>query len=134
MTIVFGPDAFTVTSDTAISSYPSGGAKYAYNIGSGTNLTVNAANDRVQCPTANIDAMARCTDAAMPTGNQEVTCTASMTATSDSQGDPAVRLATDGTANGYIMYTTPGGDVSIYRIDAGTFVQLTTAARGVTPG
>ena len=67
MAQVFGPDLFTVGADTNIDAYPAGDPDYAYitGRGSGSNLTANAANDRVQTPTTNTNVSARIIDAAL---------------------------------------------------------------------
>lgn len=137
MTVVFGPDTFTVGADIGLALYPSGSPDYSYNMGSGTNLTVNAANDRVQAPTTSTDLLGRCSDAAAPTGDQEVTASVycNAAATPDNSAGLAVRVATAGTANGYVVYTN-GGNITIYRIDTGSFVTMspTPVARTFTTG
>jgi len=48
MAVIFGPDTFTVGADTNIDAYPSGNPDYAYSRGSGSTITVNAANDNAE--------------------------------------------------------------------------------------
>ena len=136
MTVVFGPDTFTVSSDIGLALYPSGSPTYAYNIGSGTNLTVNAANDRIQAVTTGSDWLARCTHASMPTGDQEVTATVSTAASGvDNSGNLAVRVATDNTANGYNAYVNLGNTIWLYRIEPGpSFVSLGSTTRTFSTG
>jgi hypothetical protein len=129
-------DAFTVASDTNIDAYPSGTPDYAYNNRSGSDLTVNATNDRVQCPSAGIDPIARIIRAGLPTGNQEITATCNnSTSGADDTGNVIVRLATDGSTKGYVSYRTSGPRIDIYKITAGpTFTQMGTGSSASVNG
>ena len=132
MSVVF-TDSFTVGADTNIDAYPAT-PDYAYTLGSGTNLTVNAANDRVQKVDTGTDRLARLIDAAAPTGDQEVTATGFAASGSDNHGGLSVRVKTDGTANGYIGYRFVDSTVSkIYRVTPGpTFTEIASQTNSST--
>jgi hypothetical protein len=120
MSVVHGPDAFTVASDINIDAYPSGAPDYAYTLGSGSNLTVNAANDRVQNGVGSTLLAARCIKSGMPTGDQE--CRASLNhpqAAGDDGGFLCVRMATNGSSHFY-MTANNAPSVVLYRCDGGT--------------
>ena len=133
MALVFGPDEFTVGADTNIDAYPAAGADYAYNVGSGSNLTVNAANDRVQRGVAG-SFVARLIDAAAPTGNQEVILDGDNINLAEASAIPMTRAATGGTDDLYFtdMNTGIANEVQLYRDDAGTSVLLANGDRGLS--
>ena len=130
MALVFGPDTFTVGADTNIDAYPAAGADYAYNNGSGANLTVNAANDRVQAPTgdATQDFVARLIDAAAPTGSQEAIGDGIASAAGAADfGTVNNRCAAGGTYDLYMTRYVPNtGTFVIRRTDAGVETTLIT--------
>ena len=72
-------DSFTVAADVNIEAYPAT-PDYSLMNGIAGDVKVNAANDRVQAPTAGTKFRVRCLNAACPTGDQEV----SVRGTSDS--------------------------------------------------
>ena len=120
MSVVHGPDAFTVASDLNLDAYPSGSPEYAYNLGSGSNLTVNAANDRVQNAVANTMLAARCSKSGMPTGDQE--CRATLNHPVVDVGDGGflcVRMATDGSSHFYAT-SNNAPSLRLMRCDGGT--------------
>lgn len=132
MAVVF-TDNFTVASDTGIAAYPSGSADYAYMRGSGTNLTVNAANDRLQSPNTADEYHARIIDAAVPTtGDHEITGTVF----SDTSGNSGMLLlrcssSADSCYAAYCDLTDPA-EVRIYRFVSGTATLIASADRGLT--
>lgn len=131
MAVVF-TDNFTVTSDTNLSAYPSGSADYAYMRGSGTNLTVNAANDRVQSPSTTDEYHARIIDAAVPTtGGHEITATI-YSSTTDS-GMLLLRCSASADTC-YLSYcdVTQTNEVQIYRFVAGTPTLIASADRSLS--
>ena len=136
MSVVF-TDSFTVGADANIDAYPAT-PDYAYTLGSGTNLTVNAANDRVQKVDTATDRCARIINGAVPTGDQEITATGFAASGTDDHGGLAARIKTDGTSNFYAGYRyLPGTHADIYRVTAGpTFTniaaQTSTAAGAQT--
>lgn len=132
MTVVFGPDNFTVAANTNINAYPAGNVAYAYNLGTTTHLTVNAANDRVQ-NTQTSDKIARCTRAGVPSGDQEATAACYGNTTTGNSGDVAVRCATDNTSNCYFTYTN-AGNFEIWRVDGAAFTLMVSAARTYVTG
>ena len=134
MAQVFGPDTFTVGADTNIDAYPAGDADYAYTEGSGTDLTVNAANDRVQTASLETNKYARLIDAAAPTGDQEeiADCQASATG-----GDAVGRCLVRGGAVGNHCYIcdvniAAANELEIYRLDAGSASLVASSDRGLT--
>ena len=132
MAVVF-TDNFVVGSDTNIDAYPAGSPDYAYINGAGANLTVNAANDRVQLPgSGGSTYAARIIDAAVPTGDQEITGTC-YNDTSGNSGGLAVRCAT-GSNDNYISYIDypQTNEVRLIRIDAGSEVLIASADRGTS--
>ena len=131
--IVF-TDTFTVGADTNINVYPSAGdPDYAYNNGSGANLTVNAANDRVQSPNTASTYKARIIDASVPTGDQEVIATC-FNNTGFNSGGVAVRLNTAGTDNGYLSYIEQGvtNEVRIIKVIDGSETVIATWDKGLS--
>jgi hypothetical protein len=67
---------FDATEDTALESYTADGAAFSYLSGSGGDLTVDAANDRVQATGfTGLDFRARYTGTGTTTGDQDVTLT-----------------------------------------------------------
>ena len=135
MAIVFGPDTFTVASDINIDAYPSGNPDYAYNVGSGSNLQVNAANDRVQAVLDGVFLTARCIDATAPTGDQEATATVG----AGLFDCPLLcaRMASSGTLTNYYygyINLDNANEVILCRLDDGSGVQLASAARGLLAG
>lgn len=132
MAVVF-TDSFTVAVDTNIDAYPAGSPDYAYINGSGANITVNAANDRAQLPNnGGSTYCARIIDAAVPTGDQEITGTC-YSNTSGNSGGVAVRCAT-GSNDNYISYIDypQTNEVRLLRIDAGSEVLVASADRGTS--
>ncbi len=135
MAQVFGPDTFTVGVDTNIDAYPSGDPDYTYNESSGTTLTVNAANDRVQNAASGVRAFARIIDAAVPTGSQEILLDGNNSATNDECPHASTRCATTGTlTNRYALRLDVGAasELVILRQDDGTFTSLLAQDRGLT--
>ena len=133
MSVVF-TDNFTVGANTNIDAYPAAGADYAYNLGSGANLTVNAANDRVQQTATGADHAARIIDASVPTTDQQMSITSFSSGSEDSTGNACVRMKTDGTGNFYLCYASKnGGNILIYRVVAGAFTQIASGTRTWTP-
>lgn len=131
-TILFR-DTFTVGSDTVIDVYPSGDPDYGF-IG-GSAMTVNAANDRVQVPTALTGNTVRFLGA--PTGDQEVLCRTNNDGANNTFSSPLVRVAaTPGTLDAYEMAidTSIANEVIIFRYDAGVSTTLASADRGLVAG
>ena len=121
MAVVFGPDAYTVGANINLDAYPSGAPDYTMAYGASANMVVNAANDRVQIPDTADWRVGRCSDAAAPTGNQEVTMDGNNTAF-DEACCPALRCATSGTlTNFYLCYLNVpnANEVELYRFDDG---------------
>lgn len=130
MSILFGPDAFVVGADTGIAAYD--GASYAYVLGSGTNATVNATNDRVQEPIADTDVAVRIKNTAVPTTGNGIVSMTQSSGISDRTANPAVRMKTDNSANFYLMYMNRlSAQANIYRVDTGTFVLLSSPSRAI---
>jgi hypothetical protein len=134
VSVVF-TDNFTVAADTNIDAYPSGSPDYAYNNGSGTNFTVNAANDRVQDLSTTTTVAARIIDAAVPTGDQEITADC-FSNTTDNSGGVAARMATAGTQNYYSTYLeqNQANECRLHRLDTGTEVLLDSVDAGFSGG
>jgi len=134
MAVVFGPDTFTVGADVNIDAYPAT-PDYAYNEGSGTNMRVNAANDRVQAVLDSVRLTARCINAAAPTGDQEATAT--IAGANYDESHLCVRMAVSGTLTNFylgIFQTREGNEVWLGRLDDGALVSLASADRGLTAG
>lgn len=130
-TILFR-DAFTVGVDTNIDAYPSSAPDYAYSVGSGGDIFVSAANDRVE-QTSLADAAFRLIDPSAPTGDQEVTCRLNNTASNS--GRPGVRGATSGTLTNYyfiIINISEADEVKMLRTDDGASTLLAVADRGLS--
>lgn len=116
MSVVF-TDNFTVGSNTNIDAYPAAGADYAYNAGSGANLTVNAANDRVQNGALNVFYAARIIDASVPTGDQEMKALCGhLSDASLGNGYVCARMATGGTLTNYYWLHLDTGNVNEVRV------------------
>lgn len=130
MSITFGPDAFVVGADAGITSYDTN--SYVYALGSGTQCTVNATNDRVQQTNTNADLAVRIKAAAVATdGNGTVTMTQS-SGVSDRTANPAVRMKTDNSGNFYLMYMNRlSAQANLYRVDASSFVLLSSPSRAI---
>lgn len=130
MSVVFGPDAFTVGANIGIAAYDA--TDYAYVLGSGTAATVNAANGRVQ-QTVTTDTMVRVKSPAVPTtGVGIISMLQSSSAANDTNANPCCRMKTDNTANCYVAYMDrAGGLITLYRCDGGSFVSLTALARSL---
>ena len=123
--IVF-TDNFTVSVDTNIDAYPSGSPDYAYVTGSGTNFTVNAANDRNQIVLTNTDIIARIIDGAVPTGDQQITCDVHNSTGADDTAALAARCAS-GSVDCYVAYPSaqaPNPHLNFYRVTTGGFTQI----------
>lgn len=132
MSVVF-TDSFTVGADVNIDAYP-GTPDYAYNIGSGSNLSVNAANDRVQTTSTGQNHVARIINAAAPSGDQQIIATVGLNGVNNARGGLACRCATAGTSNLYLYLIDPSsGDLRIYRDDSASFVLLTNFNSGQVP-
>lgn len=134
MSVVF-TDSFTVGSNTNLDAYPSGSADYAYNLGSGAEFTVNAANDRIQQTVTGTDDIVRIINSASPTnGVGIISATLFGSSGNDSTPGLMVRVATDGTQNGYMAYYYNAQQrVTIYRVTPGAFTQLTDVGRALSP-
>lgn len=133
MAQVFGPDTFTVGVDTNIDAYPAGDPDYAYNLGAGASLTVNAANDRVQDTDAD-DRTARVIDAAAPTATQEAILDGDNAASpGEDSAWVTTRNASGGTTDLYLclMSDPAASEVLLGRWDAGVFTSLLTTDRGL---
>ena len=133
MAQVFGPDTFTVGADTNIDAYPAGDPDYTYATGSGSDLTVNAANDRAQSPQTLVDPAARVSDAGAPTGAQEIIADCSDNGTGAKAG-VTTRHATTGNLANYYLHEVDGADVSeveMWRADDGSFISLAAVDRGL---
>lgn len=132
MTIVF-TDNFTVAADTNINAYPAGSADYAYMRGSGGNLYVNAANDRMQVAGTADEYHARIIDAAVPTtGDMEITATVYSDASGSQSGELLLRCQS-GADTCYIAYVdvTGANEVQIYRCIAGTPTLIASRDNGL---
>lgn len=128
MSVVF-TDAYTVASDTALESYPSGSPDYS-SLLNGNSLTVNAANDRVQVEVSGTDVLYRCLDTACPTTDYKASV------------DVGVRTGYDG---GYVLARCAGASSDcyallrassttweLYRVDSGGFTLLTSYSVSTT--
>jgi hypothetical protein len=112
-------DAFTVASDIGLTSYPSGSPDYGECL-DGWALTVNAANDRVQ--TDNLGPLiARIVNAAVPTGDQKITCDIGWTTDYDSG---YVGCRGDSTGNCYVIMRASTTTWELYRFDNRTYTLL----------
>lgn len=130
MSVVF-TDSFTVGADVNINAYPAT-PDWAYNAGATNNLTVNAARDRVETTNTGANWVARCINAAAPTGDQQISATVGLVAIPNARGQLCVRCATNGTANFYLFLMDPSSsNLKIFRCDAGSFTQL--AVGGTLP-
>ncbi len=122
-------DVFTVGADANIDAYPSGAPDYTYNDGSGANLTVNAANDRVQCSVGG-DASARVIRSGTTTGDQEIRLDGF--STTDAAPEVMVRMATSGELHSFYYLYVNGNIVEIYRRDNSTSETLVASGdRGI---
>ena len=135
MAQVFGPDTFTVGADTNIDAYPAASPNndYSYNLGSGSNLTANAANDRVQWDGSAGGAAARLVDAAAPSGVQETIFDATSILTDFGAG-VGTRFISDGTRNYYAGYMNDAAvnEVTLFRYDGGSGINQTSGNRGLS--
>ncbi len=141
--IIFGPDSFTVGSDTNIDAYPGGGANYTYAVGSGTDLTVEAANDRVKAIGAP-DIWANVTNAAVPStlGDQEIRAVVSNSTISNNgsvhitckgSGDEAYLGVLDpSSANEVILYELINGAANLLASADRLLVGLTAYTTALT--
>jgi len=119
-TVVF-TDSFTVGADVNLNAYPAT-PDYAMNLGAAADFKVIAAVDRVESQ-VNTDAVARITNAAAPTGDQQITAT--LTSSPGGAAGLAARCNTSGTANCYVVEFVPSLDVvRFYRMDNSTFNTL----------
>lgn len=121
MTIIVNHD-YTTGADANIDAYTEDGFTYIYNLGSGSNIVVSAANDRAQPAAALGDLAARLSGAGLPTGDQEIIATLQ----ADSNGSTTVnaRCATSGNlGNWYSIYVDIGvaNESQLYRFDNGAF-------------
>lgn len=135
MSIVF-TDSFTVGADVDIASYPAT-PDYAYSLGVAGDISVNAANDRVQV-NADIDTdkAAYITNAAVPTTDQQ--CTVSFNTPSAGAGSPTVRNVAAGTPTAdihmdfYEVQVDPTADtITIYKVTNGGFQNVASGSRTV---
>jgi len=124
-------DSFTVAADVNIDAYPAT-PDYAYNQGSGTNMRVVAATDKATVNVTNTSVHARIINAAVPSGDQEITADC-YAADSYSSGAVTVRMATSGNLENFYMLKVElvnVAEVRLYRCDNGTFTLLASADRG----
>ena len=122
-TVVF-TDSFTVAADVNLDAYP-GTPDYAMVVGASTDLKVIDATDRIESQVATL-AMARLINAAVPTGDQEITAT--MTADGGAVS-MTVRTAS-GAETAYLARFVPDSDeITIYRVVAGGYTELTLCSR-----
>ena len=133
MSVVF-TDSFVVAADANIDAYPSGSPDYAYISSSGAQIFVFAPEDKVYFTGGDSIGVARIIDAAVPTGDQQITCTVSANGTDDNSSFGVVR-ATSGW-NGYIgsINVNSGNDTGLYRVDNGSFTLLASAENGLSAG
>ena len=102
MATLFGTDAFTVGANANLDAYPAT-PDYAYNLGSGSQLQVNAANDRVQQTAGAVDLIARVINPAVNTnGADTISVLALSSGSGDDAANTAVRLRPSGGNGGYI--------------------------------
>lgn len=133
MSIVFGPDTYTVAADINVDAYPSGAPDYAMVIGASADMIVSGGNDRVVGATAG-DRHARIIDAAGAiTGDQEVIGDCHAIMAGGESGAVTARHSTT-SADFYMSFINGGAadEVQIYRVDAGTFTLVASADRGIT--
>lgn len=137
MTVVFS-DSFTNSSgsDINIDEWPSAGdPDYAYNVGSGDNISVSAANDRVDSVLGgtfpNFKTV-RLIDASVPTGDQEIVFTGRYTGPFV-ETMALVRCTTTNTRDCYLL-TLEDGVVYLIRVDAGSNTILASGGSGIADG
>lgn len=137
MTVVFA-DSFTNSSgsDVNIDEWPSAGdPDYAYNVGSGDNIIVSNANDRVESALGgafpNFKTV-RLIDAAVPTGDQEITFTGRYTGPF-TETMAFARCTTTNTRDGYEL-TLEDGVVYLIRVDGTTNTILASGGSGIPDG
>ena len=136
MSVVFSDSFTNAGSDVGIVVWD--GNSYVYVIGSGTDLTVNATNDRVQCTVVDTDKVVRIKNASVPTtGNGIVSATIHCGAVVgvDDLASLCVRLKTDDTHNFYLALLDRRAQTgTIIRWSAGTpddIVVLYNPARAI---
>lgn len=139
MATLFGPDAFNPGGVTQnIDAYPSGTPDYAYGAGTGTNVQVITAVNRVQEQVTGTDCVVRVINAAVNTdGNDTVSITGNSTDIGDNAASCAVRIRASSGTGCYVAYMAKNvGVITIYRVEtAGAFTSLTAQARSWTnPG
>jgi len=134
-TILFR-DSFTVGADTDIASYPSAGdPDYAYvsGVGSPGDLTVNAANDRVEITVVGSPRSFVLIDASAPTGDQDVVCRGNTVASAGQSTAAAARHSTSTNDLYRVQFNdTAANEVEIVRTDAGTPTTIASADRGLS--
>ena len=135
MSVVF-TDSFTNSSgsDVRIDQWPSAGSPdYAYNGGSGTNLVVSNANDRVEASVTSTLLLARCIDAAGGiTGDQECSATCYQELSQYNESFMRARAAS-GSQDYYALFVERG-EILLVRFDAGSGTTLASGATGLADG
>jgi len=131
-TILFR-DSFTVTGDTNIDAYPAGSPDYQYgSVGSGSNATVSAVNDRVESVTT--ASHVRLIDAAAPSGDQEAIIRGN-TATGNENAQVMVRhTLVSGLGNAYRIdwRNAEANELRLSRADNDIVTSLASADRGLS--
>lgn len=121
MSVVFS-DGFTVGADTPLESYPSAGAPDYASILGGNNLDVNAARDRVEGSATGQDIIYRLIDAAVPTGDSEIS--ADVGVLDSWEGAYIGQRGSGSQGDSYTLVHSNSTDWEIYRCDAGSFTLL----------
>lgn len=130
--IVF-TDNYTVDADTNLNAYPAGSPDYAMVLGAAADLIASGANKRVEGTIAG-DLHARIIDAAGAiTGDQEISGDCHAVIAGSPSGAVSARHSTT-SADFYMSFIQgeAADEVRIYRVDAGTFVLVAAADRGIT--
>ena len=133
-------DRFAADTDTDLDQWPSSGAPdYAYNSGSGSDLTVSSANGRVELTATSVFVSARVVDpvGAAITGDQEVSANVGV-AGSFSSGEVRVRHQPTGSsayAGKIEISRTDGTRLRLYRVNGGSHTLLASGGPlGLTTG
>ncbi len=129
MSVVF-TDSFTVGANVDIASYPAT-PDYVYCKGTTGDMTVNAANDRVQVTgVIDSDFCASITNASVPTTDQQ--CTISFNQPGAGAASPVCRSNGVLSEDYYVAQVDPTGDtITIYRVSVGTFASIASGSRVV---
>jgi hypothetical protein len=116
MAIIF-TDTFTVGADTNIDAYPAGDPDYAYNAGTGNNIIVSGANDRVENNATGSTFLVAIIDGAVPADMPwyRVNAATVSAAAADQIVSPAVQVGSNGEDEGYFLYWDNATQLSVYR-------------------